>query len=74
VVRQGAPAFAYAPAPGYAYPYPPTVVAGPGWYNPWVWAGGVWVYQPYRYWYWNSRVYARPGYRPGPYRHPYRHW
>jgi hypothetical protein len=69
MVRSGAPVFAYGgPA------YPPEVVYGPGWYNPWVWAGGRWVYRPYRYWYWNNRAYWRPGWRAGPYAYRYRRW
>jgi hypothetical protein len=58
-IRAGAPAFYY------GGPYvAPAVVVGPGWYNPWFWSGGRWVYRPYRSWYWNH-----PGYwRRRPYR------
>ena len=49
VASRGAPAFYY----GYEPP-------APGWYNPWVWSGGVWVYHPYRAWY-----YDHPRYRGG---------
>jgi hypothetical protein len=49
----GAPVFAY---PGY-------VAWAPGWYRPWVWAGGRWSYHPYRDWYWNHNSYWRPGWR-----------
>ena len=47
VLREGAPAFAYAP-PGVTYVYD-----APSWYNPWVFYGGAWTYRPYpyhRYW------------------------
>jgi hypothetical protein len=71
-VRAGAPVFAYpGPAP---YPYPPNVIYGPGWYTPWVWYGGQWVYRPYRYWYWGHRTYWGPYYRPGPYHYRYHRW
>jgi hypothetical protein len=72
VVRQGAPAYVYAPPPPYgrSYAYPPEAIYGPAWYNPWVWTGGVWVYRPYRYWYWNNHAYWGPGYRPGRWRIP----
>ena len=53
VLAGGAPAFAYG---GGAY-----VAYAPAWYNPWVWAGGRWVYHPYRRWYWAHRAYWRPG-------------
>jgi hypothetical protein len=56
VVAPGAPAFAFAGP--YSF--------GPPGYDPWVWAGGRWVYYPYRYWWWGH--YGRPGY----WRH--RHW
>jgi hypothetical protein len=49
VVRAGAPGFYFA-GPAYG-------VYGPAWYQPWVFEGGVWVYRPYRSWYW------RRGYR-----------
>jgi hypothetical protein len=46
--------------PGYAlrggadpfYPgpvYGPIVYAAPGWYDPWLWYGGHWIYRPYPY-------------------------
>lgn len=63
VARDGAPGFVYGP-PAY----------GPGWYNPWVWTGGVWVYRPYRYWYWHNRPYWPPGYRPGRWEYRYHRW
>jgi len=63
--RQGAPAFYY---PG------PAVYAGPGWYNPWFFEGDVWVYRPYRYWYWTHETYWRPGWRPGPWDYHYRRY
>jgi len=69
IVRAGAPGFAYAGGP-----YDPGVVAGPSWYNPWIWSGGAWVYRPYRYWYWQNRGYWRPGWRAGAYRYHYRPW
>ena len=63
VVREGAPAF-YAPA-GVVY-------AAPGWYNPWVWAGGAWVYRPYPYHrYYYGRYYGPRRYYGHPY---YRHY
>jgi hypothetical protein len=55
VVRAGAPPFAYAPPPSYVGPNGP----GPGWYHPWAWEGGRWVYYPYRSWYWSHRGYWR---------------
>ena len=64
-VRQGAPAFYYGGPPVYA---------GPGWYNPWFYDGGVWVYRPYRYWYWTHETYWRPGWRPGPWDYHYRRY
>jgi len=48
-VRAGAPAFYYGGPALYA----------PGWYNPWVWGGGHWVYHPYREWYYGHRTYWR---------------
>jgi hypothetical protein len=48
VLRPGAPAFYPAPV------YGGVVYAAPGWYDPWVWYGGHWIYRPYpyhRYWY-----------------------
>lgn len=43
--------------PGYimgsgAPPFVGPVVYAPGWYNPWVWEGGRYVYIPYRTYYW----------------------
>jgi hypothetical protein len=66
VIAGGAPAFAYAGGPYVAY--------APGWYRPWVWAGGRWVYHPYRRWYWGHRNYWHPGWhaRPVRWRHPHR--
>jgi hypothetical protein len=69
MARGGAPAFYYAP-PGYG---PPPVYAPP-WYNPWFFDGGVWVYRPYRYWYWTHEAYWQPGWRPGPWDYHYRRW
>jgi hypothetical protein len=47
VLRPGAPAF-------YGPPGPAVVVYDqPGWYNPWLWYDGRWMYRPYpyhRYW------------------------
>jgi|SRR5579859_64665 len=62
-VRAGAPAF-----------YGPPAVYAPGWYNPWFFEGGVWVYRPYRYWYWSHDAYWRPGWRPGPWDYHYGRW
>jgi hypothetical protein len=72
IVRPGAPAFVHA-SPG-TRAYPPDVIHGPPWYNPWVWTGGVWVFRPYRYWYWHNHHYWRPGFRPGPWVYRYRRW
>ncbi|THD54211.1 MAG: glycine zipper 2TM domain-containing protein [Phenylobacterium sp.] len=63
-IRTGAPGFAYGPPPPY----------GPAWYNPWFFEGGVWVYRPYRYWYWTHDAYWSPGWRPGPWEYRYRRW
>ncbi|HXA38061.1 MAG TPA: glycine zipper 2TM domain-containing protein [Phenylobacterium sp.] len=60
-VRSGAPSFYYPPPP-YG---PPPVAYAPEWYNPWLFEGGVWVYRPYRYWYWTHNTYWRPDWRPG---------
>ena len=68
VVRSGAPAFVYA-GPGYG-----TYYAGPGWYNPWVFTGGRYVYRPYRYWYWHHKNYWKPGWRAKPWKYRYRRW
>lgn len=67
VVREGAPAFAYAGGP-YAY-------AAPEWYRPWVYVGGVWSYRPYPYHVWYYQHY-HGGWRPAPrpYREYRRHW
>jgi len=61
-IRAGAPAFYWGG--------PAVVTYAPGWYHPWVWAGGRWTYRPYRSWYWAHRGYWRPGWRG----HPYRRW
>jgi hypothetical protein len=39
------------------------VYAAPGWYRPWVWAGGRWAYRPYPYHRYYYRHYwaGRPG-------------
>ena len=60
VVAAGAPAFAYG---GGAY-----ITYAPGWYRPWIWEGGRWVYHPYRHWYWAHRTYWRPGWHGRPVR------
>ena len=68
--------FVRAGAPGFYYDGPyvaPAVVVAPGWYNPWAWVGGRYVYRPYRYWYWNHPGYWRPGFR-GAYHPRYRRW
>jgi hypothetical protein len=44
-------------APAFVGP----VVYAPGWYNPWVWEGGRYVYIPYRTYYW--RHHGWHGYR-----------
>jgi hypothetical protein len=47
VVVAGAPPFNPGPVYGGA------VYAAPGWYDPWIWYGGHWIYRPYpyhRYW------------------------
>jgi hypothetical protein len=69
-IRAGAPGFYYAP-PGYG---PPPVAYAPDWYNPWFFEGGVWLYRPYRYWYWSHNDYWRPDYRPGRWDYHYRRW
>lgn len=73
VVRSGAPAFAYGGYGGSPYLY-----SAPGWYQPWVFYGGVWTYRPYPYhvWYyrhygWGPRYGGPRGYGPRGYR---RHW
>jgi hypothetical protein len=48
VVADGAPPFDPGPI------YGGVVYAAPGWYDPWIWYGGHWIYRPYpyhRYWY-----------------------
>ena len=65
VVRDGAPDFYYASGP-YAY-------AAPGWYNPWVWWGGAWVFRPYPYHAWYYHNYWRGGWRGGGWRGGYGH-
>ncbi|HEY7853407.1 MAG TPA: hypothetical protein VIB82_10560 [Caulobacteraceae bacterium] len=68
-VRSGAPGFYY------DGPYSaPAAVYAPGWYNPWAFVGGQYVYRPYRYWYWNHPTYWRPGFRARPFRYRYRRW
>jgi hypothetical protein len=69
-IRSGAPRFYYAP-PGYG---PPPAYYAPDWYNPWFFEGGVWLYRPYRYWYWSHNDYWRPDYRPGRWDYHYRRW
>jgi len=61
VVRRGAPIYVYA-QPDYAY-------AAPGWYRPWVFVDGYWVYRPYPYHEWYYRTYRGPG--PVYYGRPY---
>lgn len=68
-VRSGAPTFYY-PPPAYG----PPVTYAPGWYNPWAFEGGIWVYRPYRYWYWTHDTYWRPDWRPGRWNYHYRRW
>lgn len=51
VVRRGAAAFDY--GPNFVY-------GAPGWYRPWVFTGGRWLYRPYPY----HRFYARHYWRP----------
>jgi hypothetical protein len=63
-IRSGAPRFDYGPPPPY----------GPSWYNPWFFEGGVWLYRPYRYWYWTHDSYWRPDWRPGRWDYHYRRW
>lgn len=64
-------------APVYAYSYPDYYYAAPGWYRPWVYTGGAWIYRPYPYhdWYWHryrgpswyhDGWRGRPGWRGGP--------
>ena len=65
VTRGGAPAFAYG---GGLYVY-----AAPGWYHPWVFYGGAWVYRPYPYHVWYYGHY-RGGYRGRPYGGYRRHY
>jgi outer membrane lipoprotein SlyB len=67
VIAAGAPAFYYGGPVG-------PVVYAPGWYNPWFWSGGQWVYRPYRYWYWHHPGAWRRGYRPGAWRDRYHRW
>ncbi|HLK23929.1 MAG TPA: hypothetical protein VKT30_04655 [Caulobacteraceae bacterium] len=48
VLREGAPAFYPGPV------YGEVVYEAPGWYDPWEWYGGHWIYRPYpyhRFWY-----------------------
>ncbi len=56
VLRAGAAPFVYA-GPVYG----PSVYHAPGWYRPWVWVGGRYVYRPYRSWYWtHGKRYWKP--------------
>jgi hypothetical protein len=70
VIRGGAPNFYYAGGPYY--------YAAPGWYNPWVWGGGAWVFRPYPYHAWYYHNYWRGGwhggYHGGYWRGGYHHW
>ncbi|MBV9995345.1 MAG: hypothetical protein JO127_09035 [Caulobacteraceae bacterium] len=54
VMRAGAPAFYPGPVFGGEVVY-----AAPGWYDPWIWYGGHWIYRPYPYhrYYWHRRHY-----------------
>jgi hypothetical protein len=53
-IRAGAPGFYYTgPYVGVAPVY------APGWYNPWFWDGGHYIYRPYRSWYWRHPAYWR---------------
>jgi hypothetical protein len=48
VLQPHATAFAAGPV------YPDVVYVAPGWYDPWIWYGGHWIYRPYpyhRYWF-----------------------
>lgn len=59
VVRNGAPAYAYAQADYY--------YAAPAWYRPWVYVDNYWVYRPYPYHGWYYRTYRpMPRYYGGP--------
>ena len=54
VLRSGAPGFYYGPPPGAV------VYEAPGWYNPWIWYDGSWVYRPYPYHrYWRDHYHRR---------------
>jgi hypothetical protein len=58
-------------APTYAYSYPDYYYAAPGWYRPWIYTGGAWIYRPYPYhdWYWHryrGPSWYRDGWRGGP--------
>jgi hypothetical protein len=47
------PGFVLRPGPVVYAPPPAVVYAAPGWYNPWIWYDGRWIYRPYpyhRYW------------------------
>ena len=60
-LREGSPAFYPGPI------YGGVVYAAPGWYDPWVWYGGHWIYRPYpyhRYWSEHEHGYAH-GYERG---------
>jgi hypothetical protein len=51
------PGYVLAPGAAPFYPgpvYGDVIYAAPGWYDPWMWYGGHWIYRPYpyhRYWY-----------------------
>jgi hypothetical protein len=61
-------------APAFYWGGPPVATWGPAWYHPWVWAGGRWVYHPYRYWYWQHRAYWGPGWHARPWHYRYERW
>jgi hypothetical protein len=47
------PGFVLRPRAVVYAPPPSVVYAAPGWYNPWIWYDGRWIYRPYpyhRYW------------------------
>lgn len=51
------PGYVLAPGAAPFYPgsvYGDVIYSAPGWYDPWIWYGGHWIYRPYpyhRYWY-----------------------
>ena len=61
-------------APGFAWAGPSVVTWAPAWYHPWVFAGGRWVYHPYRNWYWQHRNYWHPGWHGRPWQNRHERW